>query len=74
MTAKNSNLKPDYKEISLWARYNKDEALVSQLIILREYLDNDKSIKAHAVCMLDGLVDKLINDQVDMITDAKLPF
>jgi hypothetical protein len=74
MTAKKSISKPDYKEDALWNRYNKDEALISQLIILREYLDNEKSIRGHAVCMLDGLVDKLICDQVDMISEAKLPY
>ena len=74
MAAKKITPKIDYKEDSLWNRFNKDEALISQLIILKEYLKDEKSIKAHAVCMLDGLVDKLICDQIDMISEAKIPF
>jgi len=64
----------DYKEDALWNRFNKDEALISQLIILKKYLEDEDSIKAHAVCMLDGLVDKLICDQIDMISEAKIPY
>jgi len=64
----------DCKEDAIWNRFNKDEALISQLIILKKYLENEDFIKAHAVCMLDGLVDKLICDQIDMISEAKIPY
>ena len=64
----------DYKEDAIWNRFNKDEVLISQLIILKKYLENEDSIKGHAVSMLDGLVDKLICDQIDMISEAKIPY
>ena len=64
----------DYKEDAIWNRFNKDEALISQLIILKKYLEGEDSIKGHAVSMLDGLVDKLICDQIDMISEAKIPY
>ena len=64
----------DYKEDAIWNRFNKDEALISQLIILKKYLEGEDSIKGHAVSMLDGLVVKLICDQIDMISEAKIPY
>ena len=64
----------DYKEDAIWNRFNKDEALISSLIILKSFMEGENTIKGHAVSMLDGLIDKLITDQIDMISEAKISY
>jgi hypothetical protein len=66
--------KVDLKEISLWSRFDKDDSTISSLIILKKYLEQDDFVKGHAISMLDGLVSKVINEQIEMITEAGIKY
>ena len=70
---KNINTR-DLKEEAIWSMFEKQEHLLSMLIILKDYIKSDKYIAAHAEAMLEGLVSKVIIDQIDMINEAGIKY
>jgi hypothetical protein len=62
------------KEQAIWSMFEKQEHLLSMLIILKDYIKSDKYIAGHAEAMLEGLVSKVIIDQIDMINEAGIKY
>ena len=73
LMTKNINTR-DLKEEAIWSMFEKQEHLFSMLIILKDYIKSDKYIAGHAEAMLEGLVSKVIIDQIDMINQAGIEY
>jgi hypothetical protein len=74
MTVKKPIVKRDLKEDSIWSMFEKQDHMISMLIILKDYIKSDKYIAGHAEAMLEGLVSKVIMDQIDMINEAGIQY
>ena len=74
MTVKKPIVKRDLKEDSIWSMFEKQDHMISMLIILKDYIKSDKYIAGHAEAMLEGLVSKVIIDQIDMINQAGIEY
>jgi len=77
MTVKKEKLeiaKLSHAEIACYEMYDQIEEIFSSLVILKHFLDSKEYNAFHAKHMIDGLVRQLINNQCDMMNQAKLEY
>jgi hypothetical protein len=61
-------------EIACVEMFDQIEEIFSSLVVLKDYINTDSFNKIHATHMIDGLIRQLINNQCDMMNQAKLEF
>jgi hypothetical protein len=77
MTVKQEKLeitKLSHAEIACYEVYDQIEEVFSSLVVLKNFLDCPDYNKFHAKHMIDGLIRQLINNQCDMMNQAKLEY
>lgn len=77
MTVKEENLevaKLSHAEIACYEMYDQIDEVFASLVVLKYFLESKDYNKFHAQLMIDGLVRQLINNQCDMMNQAKLEF
>lgn len=66
--------KLNHAEIACYEMYDQIDEVFSSLVVLKNFLDSPDYNKFHAKHMIDGLVRQLINNQCDMMNQAKLEY
>ena len=66
--------KLSHADIACYEMYDQIDEMFSSLVILKNFLDSENYNKFHAKHMIDGLVRQLINNQCDMMNQAKLEY
>ena len=66
--------KLSHVEIACYEMYDQIDEVFSSLVVLKNFLDSPDYNKFHAKHMIDGLVRQLINNQCDMMNQAKLEY
>jgi hypothetical protein len=77
MTTKETVLevaKLSHAEIACYEMYDQVNEVFCSLVVLKSFLESDNYNKFHAMSMIDGLLGQLINNQCDMMKQAKLEY